>query len=66
VIERLLKVGASVGPYDPVAMDNACRSLPPAWLKLGKLELVAGARALTLMTEWKASCHPGLGSAKNS
>ena len=65
LIERLLDANAGVRAYDPVAMDNARRSLPAAWLRSDKLELVdrqydapAGADALALVTEWKPFRRP--------
>jgi UDPglucose 6-dehydrogenase len=65
LIERLLDANAAVRAYDPVAMDNARRSLPTAWLRSDKLELVdrqydapTGADALALVTEWKPFRRP--------
>jgi UDPglucose 6-dehydrogenase len=65
LIERLLNANAGVRAYDPVAMDNARRRFPPAWLRSDKLELVdeqydapAGADALALLTEWKPFRRP--------
>lgn len=65
LIERLLDANAGVRAYDPVAMDNARRSFPPAWLRSDKLELVdrqydvpRGADALALVTEWKPFRRP--------
>jgi UDPglucose 6-dehydrogenase len=65
LIERLLDANAGVRAYDPVAMDNARRSLPSAWLRSDKFELVdrqydapAGADALALVTEWKPFRRP--------
>lgn len=65
LIERLLNANAGVRAYDPVAMENARRSFPPAWLRSDKLELVdqqydasAGADALALVTEWKPFRRP--------
>ena len=70
LIERLLGAGARVRAYDPVAMDNARRSVPPAWLE-GGLELVVhqydavqGADALALVTEWKPFRNPDFDAMK--
>mgnify|MGYP001560858651 CR=1 FL=1 len=71
LIERLLEAGARVRAYDPVAMENARRSLPAAWQQAGKLELVehqydavAGADALALVTEWKPFRQPDFEAMK--
>jgi UDPglucose 6-dehydrogenase len=71
LIERLLEAGARVRAYDPVAMENARRSLPAAWQQAGKLELVerqydavAGADALALVTEWKPFRQPDFETMK--
>jgi UDPglucose 6-dehydrogenase len=73
LIERLLAAGASVRAFDPVAMDNARRSLPRDWFAPGKLSLVAhqydavaGADALALVTEWKPFRLPDFGAMKKA
>ena len=73
LIERLLAAGASVQAFDPVAMDNARRSLPRDWFSPGRLFLVAhqydavaGADALALATEWKPFRLPDFGAMKKA
>lgn len=73
LIERLIGAGASVKTYDPVAMDNARRSLPRDWFSPGRLSLVAhqydavaGADALALVTEWKPFRLPDFGAMKKA
>ena len=65
LIGQLIGAGARVKAYDPVAMDNARRSLPREWLASGALKLVRdqydalkGADALMLVTEWKPFRSP--------
>jgi UDPglucose 6-dehydrogenase len=71
LIERLIRAGALVKAYDPVAMEAARRQVPAQWLASGKLELaahqyeaVAGADALALVTEWKPFRHPDFEAMK--
>jgi UDPglucose 6-dehydrogenase len=53
VIERLLKLGAAVRAYDPVAMPAARRILPPTVTYCeSPYEAAAGADAVALVTEW--------------
>ena len=53
VIERLLKLGASVRTYDPVAMPSARRMLPAEVVYCeSPYEAAAGADAVVLVTEW--------------
>jgi UDPglucose 6-dehydrogenase len=71
LIEHLLKAGAKVKAYDPVAAESARRAMPPAWLQPGKVELaehqydaVKGADALALVTEWKPFRNPDFETMK--
>ena len=71
LIERLIRAGAHVKAYDPVAGEAARRQVPPEWLGSGKLEFsahqyeaVAGADALALVTEWKPFRHPDFDAMK--
>jgi UDPglucose 6-dehydrogenase len=73
LIERLISAGASVKAHDPVAMENARRSLPRDWFSPGKLALVAhqydavaGADALALVTEWKPFRLPDFSALKKA
>jgi UDPglucose 6-dehydrogenase len=56
VIQDLLQAGCRVRLYDPVAMPNAARHLPPTsqieWCE-NEEECARGADGLVLMTEWK-------------
>jgi UDPglucose 6-dehydrogenase len=67
LIDALLRAGASVTAYDPVAMDSARREFPADWFKGGKLKFVDdqyavadAADALALVTEWKQFRNPDL------
>lgn len=56
VIDQLLEVGAHLRLYDPVAMENAKKVLPPheniVWCS-SEAEAAEGADAIVLLTEWK-------------
>jgi UDPglucose 6-dehydrogenase len=53
VIEGLLKAGATVRTYDPVAMPNARTALPASVTYCDSpYEAAAGADAVALVTEW--------------
>jgi UDPglucose 6-dehydrogenase len=53
IVEALLKAGVSVRAYDPVAMPNARRVLPPAVVYCeSPYDAAAGADAVALVTEW--------------
>lgn len=56
LINTLLKEGAAVRLYDPVAMENGKRALPDHplifWSK-DEADAASGADAIALMTEWK-------------
>ena len=53
VIGGLLELGARVRAYDPVAVPNARRTLPPGIVYCDSpYEAAAGADALALVTEW--------------
>lgn len=67
LIDALLKAGASVSAFDPVAMDSARREFPADWFKGGKLTFAGdqyavadAADALALVTEWKQFRNPDL------
>lgn len=59
LIDRLLARGARVQVFDPKAMDNV-RRLYGDRLRYGKHrdDVLAGADALAIVTEWKAFLHP--------
>lgn len=54
VINELIKVGAEVSAFDPIAIENA-RNILPAQVAYGQdiYDVVEGADALILLTEWK-------------
>jgi UDPglucose 6-dehydrogenase len=53
VITRLLDLGATVRAYDPVAMDNARRALPPRVIYCDSpYAAAADADGVALVTEW--------------
>ncbi len=52
VIETLLKEGASVKAYDPVAMQNAQSLLNGVAFCSGPYEVAEGSDALAIITEW--------------
>ncbi|MBC2705365.1 UDP-glucose/GDP-mannose dehydrogenase family protein [Desulfobacula sp.] len=65
LIEELIKAGARVRAYDPVALDQAKKEFPEKWLEDGRLmfadnqyHAVEGADAMVLATEWKAFRQP--------
>ncbi|MFU8806947.1 MAG: UDP-glucose dehydrogenase family protein, partial [Bradymonadaceae bacterium] len=71
LLESLMKAGARVQAYDPVAMDAARRELPAAWFDEKRLILadhqydaLEGVDALVLVTEWKPFRHPDFGAMK--
>jgi UDPglucose 6-dehydrogenase len=67
VIDDLLSRGASVSAYDPVAMDEARRVLPPSdRLRFADspLHAVDGADALAIVTEWKEFRSPDFGELR--
>ena len=52
--EQLLKLGAKVKGYDPVAMENAQKALPHLCCCPSAEEAVSGCDAVVLATEWEA------------
>lgn len=54
VINELIKAGAEVSAFDPIAIENARNILPPQ-VAYGQdiYDVVEGADALILLTEWK-------------
>ena len=57
IIHMLLREGARVSGYDPVAHKVAARVLPDLALANNPYELAAGADALVLVTEWNEFKH---------
>ncbi|MCL5035768.1 MAG: UDP-glucose/GDP-mannose dehydrogenase family protein [Chloroflexi bacterium] len=66
IIESLLKEGAGVSAYDPVAGRNAQKFLEDKKVKIAKtaLEAAGGADALVLVTEWDEFRHFNLPELK--
>lgn len=52
VINSLLKIGASIKAYDPIAMNNAKKILPDITFCKNAYETAKDAHALVIMTEW--------------
>lgn len=52
IARQLLREGAIVQAYDPVAMANAARLLPQVHLKESAYDVAVGADAIILVTEW--------------
>ena len=64
-IELLIKAGAKVRAYDPIAIDNVRKLMPAEWLESRQLsfstdayEALEGADAMLLVTEWKQFRNP--------
>ncbi|MBI2877280.1 MAG: UDP-glucose/GDP-mannose dehydrogenase family protein [Candidatus Tectomicrobia bacterium] len=53
IIQELLKEGAEVLAYDPVAMENARRILPDVVYCESSYDVAEGAEALVILTEWR-------------
>lgn len=60
VISRLVEAGAEVSAFDPIAIENA-RHLLPKGVRYGTsiYDVVEGADAVVLLTEWKQFRLPG-------
>lgn len=73
LLENLMREGATVQAYDPVAMPAAERSLPAEWFSSGRLRLMENqyealkeVDALVLVTEWKPFRYPDFALMKKS
>lgn len=71
LIDALLKAGANVRAYDPVAMDNTKTLIAPRYFDSGQMTLVdhqydalKDADAMVLVTEWKPFCQPDFNAMK--
>ncbi|MEO0116163.1 MAG: UDP-glucose/GDP-mannose dehydrogenase family protein [candidate division WOR-3 bacterium] len=53
IINRLVKEGAVVKVYDPQAMENAKKVLPPVIYCSSPYEVCAGSESLLILTEWE-------------
>ena len=72
LIKSLLEAGAVVEAFDPVAMDSAKREFDQQWLLSGQLafnkyqyDVLKGADALVLVTEWKRFRQPDFEAIKD-
>lgn len=72
LIDAMLKRGARVQAYDPVAIPHASEVMPKEWFASGRLVLtdhqydaLKDADALALVTEWKPFCYPDINAMKN-
>jgi len=72
LIRALVEAGARVKAYDPVALASAAREFPAAWLEDGRLALLQyqydvlkGADAMVLLTEWKRFRQPEFEAMKD-
>jgi len=68
LIRELIAAGARIQAHDPVAIETARREMNAAWLEEGKItfyehqyDVLAGADALALVTEWKPFRKPDFG-----
>ena len=52
IINELIKRGATITAYDPVAMEEAKHSLPHIGYAADEYEAIDGADALVIITEW--------------
>lgn len=67
LIAELIRCGASVVAYDPIAMDEARRVLgPESPLRYGTspMEILDGADALVIVTEWKEFRSPNFSAMR--
>ena len=65
LIEQLVRAGARVRAYDPVAMETAkAATLAPFEAATSAMDAAAGADALAIVTEWNEFRTPDLGQLK--
>ncbi len=71
LINQLVKAGASVCAYDPIAMEGATQHFPQSWQQNGQIrfadhqyDALQNADALILVTEWKQFRHPDFKAMK--
>lgn len=70
-IQEVLRAGAKVVAYDPVARESAKRIFPEGYFSSGRLNIVdhqydvlEGADILVVLTEWKSFLYPNLALIK--
>ncbi|MEA1969234.1 MAG: nucleotide sugar dehydrogenase, partial [Thermodesulfobacteriota bacterium] len=73
LINDLVKAGAAVKAYDPVAMEEAKKMFPRELFDQGRIvltdqqyDVLEGADAMILVTEWKSFRQPDFNSMKKS
>lgn len=73
LIEQLLAAGATLRAHDPVAIETATREMKQGWLDDGRMtffehqyEVLDGADAMVLVTEWKPFRNPDFTRIKQS
>jgi UDPglucose 6-dehydrogenase len=71
LINALIEAGAQVLAFDPVAKETAAKEFPQQWLQDGRLQMIdyqydvlKGADALVLVTEWKRFRQPDFEAIK--
>jgi UDPglucose 6-dehydrogenase len=67
IVQELVRRGAAVRAYDPVAMEEAARVLegvPRLHFAASQTEALTGADALVLVTEWKEFRNPDFDAIK--
>jgi UDPglucose 6-dehydrogenase len=73
LIRELIAAGAHIHAHDPVAIETARREMNAAWLEEGKItffehqyDVLEGADALVLVTEWKPFRKPDFNRIGNT
>jgi UDPglucose 6-dehydrogenase len=71
MLELLLRAGAKVRAFDPIATDNVRKAVPAGWLEKRQLsfcenqyDVLDAADAVLLITEWKQFRNPDFGAMK--
>jgi len=66
-IQEMIRAGAKIAAYDPVAKESAKRTFPEGYFSSGRLNIVdnqyaalEGAEILVVLTEWKSFLYPDL------
>jgi UDPglucose 6-dehydrogenase len=66
-IQEMIRAGAKISAYDPVAKESAKRIFPEGYFSSGRLNIVDnqysaldGAEILIILTEWKSFLYPDL------
>ncbi len=66
-IQEMVRAGAKISAYDPVAKESAKRAFPEGYFSSGRLTIVddqysalEGSEILVILTEWKSFLYPDL------